>query len=61
MSGGKSLTNKKRARCFTQRALRKEAKPMTGYFTPVGYMGLVDGEYMLFATELDYYEYMTDD
>ncbi len=34
---------------------------MTGYFTPVGYMGLVDGEYMLFATELDYYEYMTDD
>ena len=34
---------------------------MTGYFTLVGYMGLVDGEYMLFATELDYYEYMTDD
>jgi len=28
---------------------------MTGYFTPVGYMGLVDGEYMLFATELDYH------
>lgn len=61
MSGGKCLANKKRARCFRQRTLGKEAKPMTGYFTSVGYMGLVDGEYMLFATELDYYEYMTDD
>lgn len=31
-----------------------------GYFTPYGYMGLVDGEWMLFATEQDYYEYLDD-
>lgn len=31
---------------------------MEGYFTSYGYMGLVDGEWMLFATENDYYEYL---
>lgn len=33
---------------------------MKGYFTSAGYMGLVNGKYILFATELDYYEYITD-
>lgn len=32
---------------------------MKGYVTSTGYMGLVDGEYMLFATETEYYEYLT--
>ena len=33
---------------------------MEGYFTSYGYMGLVDREWMLFATENDYYEYLGD-
>lgn len=39
--------------------LRKEAKSLYGYLTSSGYMGLVEGEWMLFATETDYIEYMT--
>ena len=31
---------------------------MKGYHTANGYMGLVDGIYMLFASEEDYREYM---
>lgn len=31
---------------------------MKGYVIDTGYMGYVDGEYELFATEEDYYEYM---
>ncbi len=31
---------------------------MWGYYTRYGYCGCVDGRMMLFATELDYYEYM---
>ena len=31
---------------------------MKGFNTASGYMGLVDGEYMLFASEEDYLEYM---
>lgn len=31
---------------------------MDGYYTPFGFMGLVDGEYILFATDTDYYEYV---
>lgn len=33
---------------------------MKGYTTQTGYMGYVDGEYMLFSSEADYYEYMND-
>jgi len=33
---------------------------MRGYFTANGYYGLVDGVYMLFAGEADYYEFMED-
>lgn len=29
---------------------------MKGYYTSYGYMGYVDGEYRLFATESDYIE-----
>ncbi len=31
---------------------------MKGYVTASGYMGYVDGEYILFASEEDYIEYM---
>ena len=33
---------------------------MKGYTTASGYMGYVNGEYILFASEADYLEYMTD-
>lgn len=33
---------------------------MKGYFTDNGYKGLVNGIYMLFATETDYWEYKED-
>ena len=31
---------------------------MRGYFTGTGFYGLVDGRYMLFTSESEYYEYM---
>lgn len=31
-----------------------------GYVTPFGFMGLVEGRYILFATEEEYYEYMEE-
>ena len=31
---------------------------MKGYTVESGYMGYVDGEYMLFASESDYEEYL---
>ncbi len=33
---------------------------MKGYHTDNGYMGLVEGRYILFASESDYYEFMED-
>lgn len=33
---------------------------MKGYHTANGYMGLVDGRYVLFASEKDYLEYLED-
>lgn len=33
---------------------------MKGYNTSDGYMGLVDGRYILFASEADYREYLED-
>ena len=33
---------------------------MKGYYVKDGYMGCVNGEYMLFANESDYTEYMED-
>lgn len=30
---------------------------MKGYSIDYGYMGLVEGKYVLFASESDYYEY----
>lgn len=33
---------------------------MKGFNTGDGYMGMVDGEYILFAGEADYYDYVND-
>ena len=33
---------------------------MKGYSVEFGYMGLVDGRYMLFASEIDYREWLED-
>ena len=33
---------------------------MKGYVTNGGYMGYVEGEYILFASEADYREYLAD-
>lgn len=33
---------------------------MKGYIVRDGYMGFVDSEYMLFASEQDYLEYLMD-
>jgi len=33
---------------------------MYGYPVPYGYKGLVSGEWMLFPTEAEYYEYMKE-
>ena len=38
----------------------QEVSCMKGYNTSDGYMGLVDGRYVLFASEADYREYMED-
>lgn len=32
--------------------------PIKGYYVADGYMGLVDGRYMLFASESDYIDYI---
>ncbi len=43
-----------------QTAFQKEETSMNGYFVANGFMGLVEGKYMLFASESDYYEYLED-
>lgn len=34
---------------------------MNGYLTLYGYIGLVFGRWILFATESEYYEYLKED
>lgn len=38
----------------------KGGETMKGYAVESGYMGYVDGTYMLFASETDYADYMTE-
>ena len=33
---------------------------MKGYYTSSGYMGYVDGKYILFASDKEYFEFMED-
>lgn len=39
---------------------KMEKLVMKGFNTGDGYMGLVNGKYILFASESDYYDYMND-
>lgn len=34
---------------------------LKGYYVPYGYMGYVEGKYMLFASEADYVDYVKGD
>ena len=34
---------------------------MRGYYVPGGFRGLVDGRYLLFASEEEYYDVMADE
>ena len=34
---------------------------MRGYYVPGGFWGLVNGSYMLFASESDYYDAVADE
>ena len=34
---------------------------MPGFYVQSGYVGIVDGKRMLFATETDYFEHLEDD
>ncbi len=43
---------------YTETIETKEAANMNGYFTANGYYGLIDGRYVLFASESDYNDYM---
>ena len=40
---------------------RKEEMKMRGYYTATGYYGLVNGRYLLFASESDYFEAMEEE
>ena len=39
--------------------MSKGVDDMKGYITDAGYMGYVDGRYMLFADEADYIEFVS--
>lgn len=39
---------------------KEDADMKKGYFVAGGYMGYVDGSYMLFAGEEEYFEYMEE-
>ena len=39
---------------------KREGGYVKGYYTQTGYMGYVEGKYILFASESEYYEYMKE-
>lgn len=43
------------------KTLRQRRTDMKGYNTENGYMGYVNGQYQLFASEADYREWMEDE
>ena len=57
------FVNKNRPLSFSHRIIflfRKEDNTMKGYYVSSGYMGYVDGVYMLFSTEEEYKEYLKE-
>ena len=57
---GENLDKEKSPRCWSNESSERRSI-MDGYHTDYGFMGLVNGEYMLFATDTEYLEYVTDD
>jgi len=43
------------------RNICQEVTRMKGYSISDGYMGFIDGRYMLFVSEAEYLEYMTEE
>lgn len=39
---------------------QKEGQQMKGYYTAQGFFGLVNGEYILFSCDSDYYDMLED-
>ncbi len=39
----------------------KEGIAMRGYFTAGGFYGMVDGKYLLFSDESEYYDYLREE
>ena len=54
------LFDTKRNKIKSVKEKAKGVKHMKGYVTDKGYMGLVEGCYILFASEREYYDYMED-
>lgn len=47
-------------RAIIQASKKKEVLAMRGYFTAGGFYGLVNGAYLLFPDETEYYEYVKE-
>ena len=47
-------------KCKKRVETRRKEPRLKGYNTPNGYMGFVDGRYLLFCTEGDYLDYVRD-
>ena len=45
----------------TNRTTGTEGKTMRGFYTNGGYCGRVNGKYILFASESDYFDFMADE
>ncbi len=54
------LLDTMRTKIKSEKEKAKGVKHMKGYVTDKGYMGLVEGCYILFASEREYYDYMED-
>ena len=60
MYGKGGLTDYLITSVMEDRLYSRRKQKMKGYATSEGYMGLVQGRYMIFASEVDYREYMED-
>ena len=47
--------------CSERKRRRKEEIKMRGYYVNSGYYGLVHGQYVLFASESDYFDTMEEE
>lgn len=54
------LLDTMRTKIKSEKEKAEGVKHMKGYVTDKGYMGLVEGCYILFASEREYYDYMED-